>query len=138
MLRVTDKTKLNRRSICDACEFYAKKSGTCGTPILGNKVNYKGNKVKLCGCFMNIKILLKTSSCPIGRWNAEVKKEDLTKMRELVKDLPNVISAQQLTEVHDMWTIATGLPRKRTNCASCVRKMIKELRQFIASEDDAE
>lgn len=85
---------------------------------------------------MNIKTLLKTSSCPIGRWGAEVKKADLEKMRELLKDMPSVLSGQQVTDIHELWTIATGIPRKRTSCASCVKNMIKEIKQFIASEDE--
>tara|TARA_R110000787_G_scaffold128491_6_gene240219 strand:+ start:6949 stop:7362 length:414 start_codon:yes stop_codon:yes gene_type:complete len=136
MLRVSEKTKRNRRTTCDACEYYAKKSGTCGTPILGNKVQHEGKEVKLCGCFMNIKTLLKTSACPIGRWKAEVKKADLEEMREIMKDIPSVLSGQQVTEIHKLWSIATGLPRKRTHCAACVRQMVQEIKQFIASEDD--
>ena len=39
-----------RQNVCDSCELY---------------INRRCSK---CGCFMAIKIKLKTSSCPEGKW----------------------------------------------------------------------
>ena len=39
-----------RQNVCDSCEFYINRR--CGK----------------CGCFMDIKIKLQTSSCPEGKW----------------------------------------------------------------------
>lgn len=41
-----------RKSICNGCEFFNKQSERC----------------LKCGCYMAVKVYLKASSCPIGKW----------------------------------------------------------------------
>jgi hypothetical protein len=41
-----------RKSICHGCEFFNKQSERC----------------LKCGCFMAVKVYLKASNCPIGKW----------------------------------------------------------------------
>ncbi len=48
----TDAVKQHRLSICNDCENLIKFSRTCSK----------------CGCFVNAKSSLKTSSCPIDKW----------------------------------------------------------------------
>lgn len=55
-----------RQSMCNACEF--RKNGFCGTPIIGNIVQYKGRAVHLCGCNTNEKTTLKNQQCPANKW----------------------------------------------------------------------
>ena len=43
---------LMRKNICDGCEFLT-----------------KNHRCLQCGCFMNMKVKLKQSSCPIGKWD---------------------------------------------------------------------
>jgi hypothetical protein len=46
-------TEANRRkSICDSCEFFSKGQQRCTK----------------CGCYMAVKVYLKASSCPVGKW----------------------------------------------------------------------
>jgi len=47
----TEVTK-TRIAICNACEFFKKKSKRCTK----------------CGCFMNQKVHLALAKCPIGKW----------------------------------------------------------------------
>ena len=41
-----------RKNICHSCEFFNKQSERC----------------LKCGCFMAVKVYLKASNCPIGKW----------------------------------------------------------------------
>ena len=50
--RVVNEEKANERlSICKDCE------------------HYNGSRCKICGCFMLTKVGLKSSKCPIHKWN---------------------------------------------------------------------
>lgn len=55
--------QLERHQICQACEKFNKEEYRCG----------------VCSCFLNYKIPLKTSTCPLNKWpnimNNEVKNE---------------------------------------------------------------
>lgn len=44
-----------RIAICDDCEFYDKRIKKC----------------EKCGCFMEYKTLMMSSSCPINKWGKE-------------------------------------------------------------------
>ncbi len=41
-----------RKAICNGCEFFNKQSERC----------------MKCGCYMAVKVYLKASNCPIGKW----------------------------------------------------------------------
>ncbi|NDB60995.1 hypothetical protein EB001_21495 [bacterium] len=41
-----------RLEICQACDFYKKRTNQC----------------KKCGCFMKLKTTLENARCPIGKW----------------------------------------------------------------------
>jgi hypothetical protein len=45
----------SRISTCNSCEYFNDKTTQC----------------RQCGCFMSAKTRLKTSSCPVGKWNRE-------------------------------------------------------------------
>lgn len=50
---LADENKTDMRmNLCADCKSFDKKSSRCG----------------LCGCFMNLKVRLDASSCPIGKW----------------------------------------------------------------------
>ena len=44
--------RIERRNICDSCEFKSRVMGVC----------------KKCGCVIKSKTTLKASHCPIGKW----------------------------------------------------------------------
>lgn len=60
-----------RLSQCNKCEHARKLFGkvTCGTPVIGNKIKYNGKEVELCGCVMELKVLLMDAACPLNKWN---------------------------------------------------------------------
>lgn len=49
-LKINKDLKEDRMQICETCDFYKEKRCT------------------QCGCFMELKTLLTTSHCPIGKW----------------------------------------------------------------------
>lgn len=59
-----------RMEICRRCDYKKKlgRSLTCGTPIIGEKINIVGVSYVLCGCLMRIKTKIKSAKCPIGKW----------------------------------------------------------------------
>lgn len=76
MFIVPPAIQAERLNTCRACKWYNKKFGTCGTPVVGSdeydedeieirntKTHYR-KKIKLCGCFMNVKTKLTFASCP--------------------------------------------------------------------------
>jgi len=50
--KVDDDQAKNRKNICEGCEFFNKAQERCTK----------------CGCFMAVKVYLKASNCPIGKW----------------------------------------------------------------------
>lgn len=40
----------------------------CGTPVIGQEIEYNGKPVHLCGCNMNVKTKIDNSICAIGKW----------------------------------------------------------------------
>lgn len=51
-LKAEDKEAQSRKAICETCEFYNKAQERCTK----------------CGCYMAVKVYLKASSCPVGKW----------------------------------------------------------------------
>ena len=52
-LVVTDEKKMNMRmALCSECKSFEKNSARCG----------------LCGCFMNVKVRIEASKCPLSKW----------------------------------------------------------------------
>jgi hypothetical protein len=51
-LKTDDAEANNRKNICNSCEFFNKAQERCTK----------------CGCFMAVKVYLKASHCPIGKW----------------------------------------------------------------------
>jgi hypothetical protein len=41
-----------RKRICESCEFFLKQQDRC----------------LKCGCYMAVKVYLKSSNCPVGKW----------------------------------------------------------------------
>ena len=81
---------------------------------------------------MHIKTRLKSSSCSLGEWGAELSKKDLREVREFLGTIKgNRITGAQNQKLTDLWNHASGRQRKPTNCNSCVRGMIKELNTLI-------
>jgi phosphoribosylamine-glycine ligase len=51
-LKTEDTEALNRKKICNSCEFFNKAQERCTK----------------CGCYMAVKVYLKAAHCPINKW----------------------------------------------------------------------
>ena len=57
-----------RYDICKSCPFFKKSTGTCGTLLIGGKVNHEGGEISLCGCIVSEKTKYVGEECPAGKW----------------------------------------------------------------------
>lgn len=65
---VSPAVKQLRQSQCMVCIFRKPKTGSCGTLIIGETVEWKDEKVRLCGCVTDEKTEFKNQHCPIKKW----------------------------------------------------------------------
>lgn len=63
----------NRMSVCEGCDKIDRKGDNCLVP---------GTKpcCAECGCSLSFKTRSLSSSCPLGKWNAEVTDEEADKI----------------------------------------------------------
>ena len=135
MLFVSNQRRSDRIHVCQACEHYLKEFRTCGPPVLGKTLE---DGTKLCGCVMPVKVGLKHASCPLGKWHATVDQKTLDLIRDKVKDITLQITPTQNKELTALWNQITGVNNPVSDCSSCVRKMIEELKQIANADSEAE
>ena len=117
-----------RIAICESCKHFRKKSRTCGTPIIGNKVGSK----RTCGCFMDAKTKLSFSKCPLGKWGElELKHEDYLKMKKIVEEVTHVIDINQKKALFELQRKYFGGNTKSTNCAPCIKTALNQIKRAV-------
>tara|TARA_R110000787_G_scaffold16595_1_gene50033 strand:- start:2640 stop:3044 length:405 start_codon:yes stop_codon:yes gene_type:complete len=118
-----------RIAICESCNHFRKRSRTCGTPIVGNKV---GNK-RTCGCFMDVKTKLSFSTCPLDKWgDLQVSKNDYLEMKRLLLEVKNTINPEQKTTMYELLNKYTGGSEKSNNCVPCLKGSLKEIEHIVS------
>ncbi len=122
MFFVTGQKRTDRLIICQGCEHFVPSTKSCG-PL----VTEAFTDSKLCGCHMPTKTRLKVASCPLGKWEAEIKESDLEAIRKLIEN-PTKATNGDLAELYSK---ATGTNTKASQCSSCNRKMLNELKQLL-------
>ena len=122
MFFVTGQKRTDRLTICQGCEHFVQTTKSCG-PL----VTEAFTDSKLCGCHMPTKTRLKVASCPLGKWEAEIKQSDLDAIRELIEN-PNKATNGDLARLYSK---ATGTNTKASQCSSCNRRMFNELKQLL-------
>ena len=67
----------HRMEICDDCDKIDRKGDACMVP---------GTKpcCSECGCSLSFKTRSLSSSCPLGKWNAEVTEEEAKQISDLI------------------------------------------------------
>ena len=130
-----------RLAICKKCKFYQGTFGTCGTPLIGgtvmpeeNEVTYYKEKIKLCGCFMDVKTKFRFSACPAHKWFAiDMKPEEIAALDEFIKRIhkSNKIESEDLKLLYYWFSKVTGKHEKPSGCASCIRDLITEFRRQL-------
>lgn len=66
--KVPDQVKKMRMSKCNSCQFLKPGTGSCGTLLLGDTVQFNFMTVKLCGCVVSLKTEVPSERCPISKW----------------------------------------------------------------------
>jgi len=134
MFLVSAQKRSNRLEICRKCEHFQEVTKSCGTLGIGKKIQLEnGEKVSLCGCIMPIKTRLKIASCPLEKWTSIIEDKDIKSIETLLKDLDGAdrISASQNQKLTELWNKAAGQRRGVSNCNTCVKDMIRDLRKLL-------
>lgn len=126
MFFVTGQKRSDRLTICEGCEHFVTSTKSCG-PL----VTEAFTKSKLCGCHMPTKTRLKVASCPLGKWEAEIKQNDLDAIRTLIENPKDATNG----DLAELYSKATGTNTQASQCSSCNRKMFNELKQLLKEAD---
>jgi len=126
MFFVTGQKRSDRLTICQGCEHFVQSTKSCG-PL----VTEAFTDSKLCGCHMPTKTRLKVASCPLGKWEAEIKENDLDAIRTLIENPQDATNG----DLAELYSKATGTNTKASQCSSCNRKMFNELKQLLKEAD---
>lgn len=125
-----------RLAICRSCEF-AKTSGTaltCGTPIVGDEVKFKGKKHRTCGCFLDLKTKLKPAACPLGKWgNPQEEAEALERAKVLTESMKgrSRISHAEAEELRELWRLLVARDNDPPKCGKCLLEMRDYLTKYV-------
>ena len=138
---VPQSIKIERLNICKKCKFYQPTFGTCGTPLIGgtvepeeNNVTYYKEKIKLCGCFMDVKTKFRFTSCPANKWFAiDMKPEDIAALDVFIQRVSkaNKIEQEDLHQLYTWYGKITKRTERPSGCASCIRDLIHEFRRQL-------
>ena len=123
MLFVSAQTRSDRLAVCRDCEHYVEKTASCG-PL----VKEAFTDSPLCGCHMPTKTRLKTASCPLGKWEAIVKPEDIEQIREFLHRDNKLRTTGELTMLANKYL---GAGKAAGSCGPCNSKLMKELETLV-------
>ena len=135
-----------RIEICKKCKFYNVQFGTCGTPLIGgkvepeeNSVTYYKEKIKLCGCFMSHKVKYRFTSCPASKWHAlNWSQNQIEKLDKFIGQISkaNKIEDADRQQLYDWYSQITGRREQASACASCIRDLINEFRRQLGKVNE--
>ncbi len=126
---VSQSVRSERMHNCITCEHYVAQTKTCGPLGFGKKVGTR----ELCGCIMPVKTQLKWAECPLGKWQAQITKEQIAEVEEALQGITHHVTADKNKELQQLSNKLFGRNNAISNCRSCVRKMIDELRDLVMS-----
>lgn len=127
MLFVNAHLRAERLNTCAGCEHYVQKTKSCG-PL----VTEAFTDSPLCGCYMPAKTKLKTASCPLGKWEATVKSEDVEQIREFLTRDNQYRTTGELTMLANKYL---GAGKAAGSCSSCNRRLLNELETLVKNAD---
>lgn len=137
MFLVSHQKRENRYRICKECEHFVATTKSCGTLGFGSEVQHNGETRKLCGCVMPIKVRLKVCSCPLDKWFSEITDQLVQQIRTLIDGMEDDrITGYENQKLTELWNQAAGRNRTISNCKSCVRGMIEDLKNVLKEADN--
>jgi len=81
---------------------------------------------------MPTKTRLKVASCPLGKWEAIIKKSDLEEIRTFLNLSDKEKTADALNDLAGRFIHPS---KKASQCSSCNRKLIQELQRLLNHAD---
>ena len=127
MLFVSAQTRTDRLHTCRACEHYVVSTRSCG-PL----VTEAFTDSPLCGCFMPAKTKLKVASCPLGKWEAIIKPEDIEEIRTFLDKSDKDKTSEELTTLAKRYI---GPSKAASSCSGCNRQLINQLKKLVKDAD---
>lgn len=142
MIFTDQATRKKRLDLCEGCEYFNKQTSSCGTflpkkmlqgEFIGDEVEHKGRKVRLCGCDMRQKVKFKTARCPINKWHSTVKKADVQRLKDMLDAFEGKrqIPMEQAREVVDAYNELFDAKRKVKSCGGCFRDLVTEIKEAV-------
>ena len=121
--------------ICEMCPHFRSNTRTCGKPVIGNFVkDINGDRIHLCGCFMDAKTNLTFSSCPLKKWEAASKDlKDLKDAEVFIEKLlgSNRVSRDEINKAYKIYKDLIGATKKPGNCPPCITGDLKAIQKKI-------
>ena len=127
MLFVSAQIRTDRLHTCRACEHYVVSTRSCG-PL----VTEAFTDSPLCGCYMPAKTKLKVASCPLGKWEALIKPEDIEQIRIFLNKDDREKTAEELTAFARKYI---GPSKAASSCSACNRKLLTSLKNLVHDAD---
>ena len=88
---------------------------------------------------MKIKGAIAFTRCPIGKWEREkdITQDQLSILRRLINSLENTkVSHEQNVGLTNLYNEIFGMRKNVSSCGTCVRDMVKDLKQLLESYED--
>jgi hypothetical protein len=104
-----------------------------------NNVTYYKEKIKLCGCFMDVKTKFRFTSCPANKWFAiDMKPEDIAALDVFIQRVSkaNKIEQEDLHQLYTWYGKITKKTERPSGCASCIRDLITEFRRQLGKVNE--
>jgi hypothetical protein len=127
------KVSAARMNICRQCKYFAKNSGTCGPLGIGKRVQYKGQKYKLCGCMMEVKTRIAASGCPVGFWGRDVAESTYERAKQFIEQTNHKrkLTRQEADELVALSNEILKVKRSKTGCGACLKAMQDEMKRAL-------
>ena len=117
-----------RLAICRGCQFFDPKFKTCGPPE-GEKSNFHGKEIELCGCESDSRSWYVFATCAAGKWpndqDAEAIKAELLQIRA------NGSGREYAKRVSEIKSALIGKD-VQVECDTCLHKDVNEMLKEIA------
>lgn len=124
---------------CNDCPFYVHSTKSCGTLVVGNRIELKigdsdeYEEIQLCGCVMPIKAKFAFFGCPARKWLAEINQEQYNTLKEFIAKVrkSKQLESADLQYLYSIMDTLTGGRVERTTCTPCITKWIREIEDTI-------
>lgn len=137
-----------RLQLCLACKFYNDNTKSCGTLILGDRVEndeetttHYRKKIKLCGCVVRAKVKISLFKCPADRWGRHTSKKgvvaldsgQIQRLGDFLKTLDgkNRISNDERVMIYKWANKVSDIYVQEGTCSDCIITILDALKRVV-------